>query len=75
MAAQIILIATGSALALATGQLWAVAVPVAAIVGFYVGLDSGEGTGDAWWLAMLLVAAIGGAVASAAAVIGRRLRG
>jgi hypothetical protein len=40
---------------------WVVAVAVGAIIAFYVGLDSGwwgNGTGDGWQFAMLIVMAI-----------------
>ena len=78
MRTLIVLIAACAALGYVVGRAWVVAVAVVAIIAFYVGLDRGwwgNGTGDGWQLAMLLVITVAAAVTGAAVVLGRILRG
>jgi hypothetical protein len=78
MATLIILIAACAALGYVVGRPWVIAVAVAAIVAYYVGLDSGwwgGGTGDAWQFVMLVAIVVAAAVTAAAVVLGRIRRG
>ena len=78
MGTLIVLIAACAALGYVVGRLWVIIVAVVAIIAFYVGLDSGwwgNGTGDGWQFAMLLVIAVAGAVTATAVVLGRIRRG
>jgi hypothetical protein len=74
MITLIVSIATCAAVGYVVARPWVVAVAVGAIIAFYVGLDSGwwgNGTGDGWQLAMLIVMAVAAAVTVAAVVLGR----
>ena len=74
MATLLVLIAACAALGYVVARLWVVAVPVVAIIAFYVGLNSGwwgNGTGEAWQLVMLLAVAVAAAVTTAAVILGR----
>jgi hypothetical protein len=77
MVALIVLIAACAVVGYVLARLWVVAVAVSAVVVFYIGLDSGwwgNGTGDAWQFAMLVVSVVAAAVTTAAVVLGRRRR-
>jgi hypothetical protein len=74
----IALIVASALLGFVTARWWAVAVAVALILAFYVGLNSGwwgNGTGDGWEYAMLGVAIFAAAITGAAVGAGRLRRG
>jgi hypothetical protein len=78
MATLIVLIAACAALGYVVGRPWVIIVAVVAIIAFYVGLDSGwwgDGTGDGWQFAMLLVIAGAAAVTATTVILGRIRRG
>jgi len=71
------LIVASAALGFVTARWPSLAVAVALVVAFYVGLDSGwwgNGTGDGWAYAMLVVTIVAAAVTGAAVAAGRLLR-
>jgi hypothetical protein len=77
VATLFVLIAVCVALEYVVARPWVVAVAVCAVIAFYVGLDSGwwgNGTGDGWQFARLLMVAVTDAVTVAAAVLGRTRR-
>jgi hypothetical protein len=74
--ALIVLMALSAALGLAVARLWVVGVAAAAIVAFYIGLDSGvwgNGTGDGWEFVMAFMVLVASAITFACVTL-RRVR-
>ena len=78
MTTLIFVVGIGAVLSFATARTWPIGLTAAAILSYYLGLDSGwwgNGTGDAWQWAMLLVLVFAVGVTSLAVTLGRSRRG